>query len=113
VDFLLRAEPTHGYGDIIIVGRKPGEPYTGFVQGQVIGNFGWGISHARVVARDELTGREHAIETRGDGTFLMDGLLAGRYDVRAEAAQYEPEHLTAVKEFAVNAALKFDLIQKP
>jgi hypothetical protein len=111
VDFLLRAEPTHGYGDVIIVGQKPGEPYmVGSIQGQVIGEFGRGVSHARVVARDEATRREYAAEAREDGTFFIRRLPEGRYDVKAGAQRYKPEHLTAVIEYAVNAALKFDLI---
>jgi len=112
-DFVLRPEPTHGYGDVIYEGQKPGEPYKfGRIQGQVIGEFGSGVSHARVVVRDEGTGWEHAVETREDGTFILVGLAEGRYDVKAEGQGYEPEHLTAVIEYAVDAALKFELIWK-
>jgi hypothetical protein len=111
VDFLMRAEPTHGYGDVFIIGQKAGDPYSsGRIQGQVVGQFGRGISHARIVAKDEATGREYRAEAREDGTFLMVGLLEGRYDVNAEAERHEREHLTAVIEYAVDAALKFDLI---
>ncbi len=110
VDFLLRVEPTHGYGDVIFVGLKPGDPYRlGHLQGQVIGGFGRGIEHARIVARDETTGTEYDTKTREDGTFSIEGLPEGRYDVRAEAERHDPEHLTAVIEYAVDAALRFDL----
>ena len=112
LDFLLRLEPTHGYGDVFIIGQKPGAPYmAGSIHGQVIGPFGSAVSHARVVAMDEGTRREHSVETRNDGTFNIDHLPEGRYDVKVEVEGYEPEHLTAVIEYAVDAALKFDLIR--
>jgi hypothetical protein len=111
LDFLLRAEPTHGYGDVVIVGQRPGHPYRfGSIQGQVIGQFGGGISNARIVAKDEATGREYRVSAGEDGTFLITGLPKGRFDVKAEAENHEPEHLTAVIEYAVDAALKFDLV---
>ena len=113
MDFVLRGAPTHGYGDVFVVGYKRGEPYTfGRIQGQVIGEFGGPVSRARVVVRNEGTGWERAVETRKDGTFIIVRLPEGRYDVKAEAEGYEPEHLTAVIEYAVDAALKFELIWK-
>jgi hypothetical protein len=111
VDFLLRAEPTHGYGDVVIVGQQPGDLYeSGCIQGQVIGQFGRGISNAWILAKDEATGREYRAKAREDGTFLITNVREGRYDVKAAADNHEVEHLTAVIEYAVNAALKFDLV---
>jgi len=108
-DFVVRAAPTHGRGDMLIIGLNPGEP-PGKMTGLVLeGDLGWPISNVNVAARNLKTGDMRSVKTTSDGTFLFNHLVEGKYEVKAEAESRMPEYRSATVEYAVQPNVIFHL----
>jgi len=108
-DFVLRPAATHGRGDVIIVGLKPGEP-PGEIRGLVLREgLGWPIGKANVTARHLRTGGTRSVKTAPDGTFLINHLVEGKYELKAEAENRLPEYRSATVEYAVQPDVTFRL----
>jgi len=59
------------------------------LRGRIVDEGGGTVEGAEVVARNALDGRQHATSTDADGTFALDGLPTGIYDVTAMLAGFE------------------------
>ena len=59
------------------------------LRGRIVDEGGSTVEGAEVVARNALDGRQHATNTDADGTFALDGLPTGIYDVTATLAGFE------------------------
>jgi hypothetical protein len=74
---------------LILIDPVCGQVPTGAVAGRVIDNSGAVISRATVTVRNKETGVERILSAGGDGDYSTAALLAGNYEVVAEAPGFQ------------------------
>jgi len=73
---------------LVVVMPSVAQIATGGVAGQVVDPQGAVVRQAKVVVRDPGTGVARTLETVSDGTFRVDGLAAGTYEVTVSAGGF-------------------------
>ncbi len=77
---MLWSSPTGG------LGQTP----TGSVQGFILDERGDAIPHARVTLRNPVTGDQRQTRSREDGSYRLEALAPGDYEITVEAAGFAP-----------------------
>jgi hypothetical protein len=90
---------------------------SGTITGTVADPSGGVLAGALVTARNMATGLERAVQSGGDGHFVLAGLTAGDYEVKAAAAGFQPRvapvRVTVGETVTVSVVLDVGGIESP
>jgi len=92
----------------LVVGAAPGaaQQTTGNIQGRVVDAQKAAVPGVTVTAKNAATGFSRSEVTDAEGTYRLNALPVGTYDVRAELAGFKPFERTAIE---VNVGVTTDL----
>ncbi len=86
-----------------------GQSFRGSLRGQVKDASGDAIAGASVQARNLQTAQTRSATTTSDGSYAINELAAGNYEVTASIANLEPVKVAAKVDVGVDTALDFNL----